>query len=276
MGFDLDRKLEIETPEQVVLCLPIAGVGSRMAAYGVDLLLRLALSVLVAVPAIFVALRYPGLGGYALAGVLVSSFILHFGYYLYFEVVHSGQTPGKRRMGLRTVKLNGAPVDFTASALRNILRVVDWLPGFYGLGVIVMFCSTLEQRLGDLTAGTVVVREGPAGGTPAELARLAADYAEICRELQFPHPERIRPNLSGEEVEALARLLDRLPSLDQDRAKALMQCLVQRLRGKALDPDGTLAAYFDNQATWELALRFLLGRHLEETSRSSLTRSGPT
>jgi len=260
MSLDLDRKVDLETPEQVTISLPLAGVGSRMAAYGLDLVIRLALSLLIAIPAIFVVVNFPGLGSHALGGAVIGYFCLHFGYYVYFEVVHRGQTPGKRRMGLRTVKLSGAPVDFAASALRNILRVVDWLPGFYGIGVVCMFSTTLEQRLGDLTAGTVVVREKLIGSALDQPVEPGDDYAETCRQLQLVHPDRIQPNLGKDEAQALARLLGRLPGVDADAGQRLMERLVHRLRGKVADPDGVLLHCFDRQDTRELALRFLLQR----------------
>jgi len=266
MSPDLDARLTLETPEQVMLSLPLAGVGSRMAAYGLDLLIRLALSLLVAVPAVFVIATYRRLGGYALAGALIGYFAVHFGYYVYFEVAHRGQTPGKRRMGLRAVKLNGTPVDLPASLLRNVLRVLDWLPGFYGLGVVAMFCSALEQRVGDVIAGTVVVREAPEAA-PAQSVPAREDYERICRDLQLAHPERIRPSLSPREAEALSRLLARLPGLHPDAAQRLTERLVERLRGKVVDPDHAFDSWFEDPRRWELLLRFMLGRQWDEEVR---------
>ena len=257
----LDARLEVDTPEQVVLSLPLGGVGSRIAAYALDLLIRLALSVLIAIPAVFVAANFPGLEALALAAALVGYFLLHFGYYVYYEVLHAGQTPGKRRMGLRTVKLNGEPVDLLTSLLRNVMRVVDWLPALYGLGMASMFVSASEQRLGDLTAGTVVVRERrPDEPQPP----VTQDYDEICRELGLLHPERIRPNLDEDEAEALRRLLERMPTVQRQNAQQLLEHMVRRVQQNMSDPEAELAPLLEAPEGRVPALRFVLARHDSE------------
>jgi len=263
---DLDVRLDLETPEQVVVSLPLAGVGSRMAAYGLDLVVRLALSLFVVIPAVFVAHNFPGLGGYVIAGAILGCLLLHFFYYVYFEVLHRGQTPGKRRLGLRTVKLNGTPVDFLSSVLRNVLRVVDWLPAGYGLGIAVMFFAAKEQRIGDVTAGTVVVREKRSDAL--SVAGLDPDqYEQVCRDLGIAEPGRIRVNLAEAEADVLARYLARLPGLNADRAQSLGERIASGVRERVADPDGTLLAHLDDPDRREGALRIVLQRHL-------LTRQG--
>ncbi len=261
---DLDARLELETPEQVVVSLPLAGVGSRMGAYGIDLTIRFALWLLIVVPAIFVWVNYPGLGGYAAAIAIIGHQALQFGYYIYFELAHRGQTPGKRRLGLRTVRQNGGPVDFLASVLRNLLRIVDWLPCFYGLGVAVMFCSSSEQRLGDVTAGTVVVREKRPEARARGLDLSSADYERVCHELQLLHPERIRVGLTKQEAELVARFLSRLPVLDPAKAANLSGRIRARLRNRVVDPEGALQSHFSHPGIQEALLRMLLESHLRE------------
>jgi len=274
MRKDLDARLELETPEQVVLSLPLGGVGSRMAAYALDLLVRLGLSLLLVVPTVFVVWNWPGMGIQAVAGALVALFLLHFGYYVYHDVAHRGQTPGRRRMGLRVIKVNGAPVDFLSSVIRNLLRALDWAPGFYGLGVAAMFVSAREQRLGDIAAGTVVICEKGAGGAATTAAATAAQYEETCREMGIVHPDRIRPNLSPDEADALARLLAGAPFLAEEKAGEIVRRLAERLRLKVADPEGELAPYLAERAGWVQALRFLLARHLAEQQRAGTAAAG--
>jgi len=86
-------------------------------------------------------------------------FCLYWGYFAIFEIVWQGQTPGKRVANIRVIRDDGRPIDATAAVLRNLVRVVDLLPGMYGLGVIVMLLNRNSRRLGDFVAGTVVVHE---------------------------------------------------------------------------------------------------------------------
>jgi len=90
--------------------------------------------------------------------VLVT-FAIFWGYYIVFEMAWNGQTPGKRWIGLRVIKVNGYPISLVDSTIRNLVRVVDFLPAYYGLGVIAMFANAQARRLGDFAAGTVVVKE---------------------------------------------------------------------------------------------------------------------
>jgi uncharacterized RDD family membrane protein YckC len=87
------------------------------------------------------------------------SFALLWGYYIFFEMLWNGQTPGKRLVGLRVLRSDGTPITLTESIIRNLVRFVDFLPLFYGLGVVVMFVNAQSRRLGDLAAGTLVVRD---------------------------------------------------------------------------------------------------------------------
>ena len=84
-------------------------------------------------------------------------FIFLWGYYIYFEMVWNGQTPGKRWVGLRTIRADGTPAGASEFIIRNLIRLVDFLPVGYGVGLIVMFIHPQARRLGDLAAGTLVV-----------------------------------------------------------------------------------------------------------------------
>jgi uncharacterized membrane protein SpoIIM required for sporulation/uncharacterized RDD family membrane protein YckC len=164
----LEQRVQIETPEQTVLSYTLAGVGSRAAAAVLDLLIitaaELAIWILVSESSSVFFGRSSGLqkmsSAWVIAVVGLISFALLWGYYVFFEAIWDGQTPGKRRMSIRVVQDGGYSVSFGASAVRNLVRFVDLQPGAtYGLGLVSMIISKSGKRLGDIAAGTIVVHE---------------------------------------------------------------------------------------------------------------------
>jgi uncharacterized RDD family membrane protein YckC len=156
-----EDRISVATPEGVTLEATLAGVGSRFVAGVIDQLLRWSLlAALVALLAVLeVNLSGDGLSGAGTVVIIVGIFFVQFGYDVLFEMLASGRTPGKRWTGLRVVKKGGTPIGFLASCLRNIMRIVDSLPGFYLVGILSVMFTANNQRLGDLAAGTIVVRE---------------------------------------------------------------------------------------------------------------------
>jgi len=160
------------TPERVSLQYDIAGIGSRGAAALVDTALQaIALTVaLVGITAAFVTstttLGGRGSGATALLVGLyaLATFVVTAGYFMLFEILWNGQTPGKRLVGLRVIRENGYPIRPIDAVIRNLVRIVDWLPLIYGVGVLTMLLNTRSRRLGDFASGTIVVREGSRGG----------------------------------------------------------------------------------------------------------------
>jgi uncharacterized RDD family membrane protein YckC len=155
---EYEDRIRIPTPEGVDLELTLAGVGSRFTSALVDLAIQLAL--LVSFGLLFL-LGFDSLGGSGLGAAVfaVLSFLLFAGYDIVFEVYASGRTPGKRLNGLRVVRSEGSPVGFLTSAVRNVLRLIDFLPTLYVVGIVTILATPRNQRLGDLAAGTLVVRE---------------------------------------------------------------------------------------------------------------------
>lgn len=154
----------VETPEQVSLEFAVAGIGSRFLAIAIDTLIQLAVALVVAVTlAIF------GLTGllrnwrlaslWVIAGSIAFFFVLYFGYFAIFEIFWNGQTPGKRAIGLRVIKETGRPLDAVESIGRNLMRIIDQMPGFYGVGIVAAMCNSQSKRLGDFVAGSLVIRE---------------------------------------------------------------------------------------------------------------------
>jgi len=156
----------IETPENVDLQRRLAGIGSRFAAGLIDhLLIALTVVVVFLLSLAFnVNLIIFGqdvadqAGPLALAVLIILSFLIYWGYFFFFELWMNGRTPGKKSMKIRVVRLEGGAVTFDAIAVRNLLRVVDFM-GVYAVAGIMMFLTRKSQRLGDLAAGTVVVSE---------------------------------------------------------------------------------------------------------------------
>jgi uncharacterized RDD family membrane protein YckC len=153
---ELEDRITIATPEGVDLELTLAGVGSRFVSALVDFAIQLVL--VVAVTGIAAATGAFG-SGFGVAFAFIAGFLVFAAYDVLFEVFASGRTPGKRLNGLRVVRLDGSPVAFFTSAIRNVLRLVDILPGAYLVGIAAILVTRRNQRLGDLAGGTLVVRE---------------------------------------------------------------------------------------------------------------------
>ena len=153
---ELDDRITIATPEGVDLELILAGVGSRFVSALVDLAIQIAL--LVGVTGLAVAVRAFG-SGFGAAFALIAAFFVFAAYDVVFEVFAAGRTPGKRVNGLRVVRIDGSPVTFFTSAIRNVLRLVDILHGMYLVGIAAILVTRQNQRVGDVAAGTLVVRE---------------------------------------------------------------------------------------------------------------------
>jgi uncharacterized RDD family membrane protein YckC len=221
-----EDRLSIPTPEGVELELVLAGVGSRLVATFVDHLVKGA--ILLALWILGNAVGGDSVGGFLLAGLLVASFLVWFGYDVAFETLASGRTPGKRAAGLRVVRLGGEPVGFLASAVRNLLRLVDSLPGFYAVGGLSVIFSRRNQRLGDLAAGTLVVRERRAPLPAAWRAWPAGpDFAAADRYAAWDVS-----GVTAFELVAVRRFLERRWQLDPTTRGRLGWELAERLRPK--------------------------------------------
>lgn len=146
----IDSLYEVETPEGIDLQAELAGPVVRILAYSIDILIRLLFLLVCGI-----ALAFWGNAGQG--GLLVLMFVLEWFYPVYFEVCRRGQTPGKKQMGLAVVNDDLTPVSWGTSLVRNLLRVVDFLPGAYLFGLISMVLNDRFARLGDLAAGTLVI-----------------------------------------------------------------------------------------------------------------------
>jgi uncharacterized RDD family membrane protein YckC len=213
-----DGDLVVSTPERVSFDYQVAGLGTRAIAQILDLLI---ISVILAA-VYFVALAISIVGSVTATLVaLIGSFVVIFGYFWLSESLWSGQTIGKKAFRLRAVGDRGEPLTFAQAGIRNIVRIVDFLPYAYGVGLIVLFANGKGKRLGDLAAGTIVVKDSdhvglwqlpgarwPAAGaplTPPPPAYAPASAAELTLRRLDPEVRRFvasyarrRPELSME------------------------------------------------------------------------------
>ncbi len=246
----LERRVEIETPEQTVLSYTVAGVGSRAAAALVDLLIivvgQLTVFFLLAEVSSVFGSRTSAMqkltGGWVAAVGILLSFALLWGYYVLFEAIWDGQTPGKRMLGIRVVQDGGYSVSFGASAARNLLRFVDMQPGFvYAIGLVSVTISKSGKRLGDIVAGTFVVHEQRA--LVAVAARSTPDVATAAA---------ITSRLTEEEFALLGRFVARRAQLDPALRNSFASQIAHRYREHLVDngsaPMAQLLRLFDTES----------------------------
>ena len=163
-----EEVLIIETPERVPLHFALASIGSRFLACALDHALQLAMLVLIVFVGAIIAnatsasleRAIDSAPKWVYAIMIVLMFLTFAGYFAFFEWIWSGQTPGKRWMKLRVIREDGRPITFWEASVRNLLRTLDMMPApFYSIGLICVFMNGRDQRVGDMVAGTVVVRE---------------------------------------------------------------------------------------------------------------------
>lgn len=167
----IEETLVIETPERVPLHFALASIGNRFLACIVDHTLQILALFLMYLGFLFIAGMTSGMERVAdapkwvIALLIIILFLISSGYFIFFEWLWNGQTPGKRWLKLRVIREDGRPITFWEASVRNLTRIFDMQPtiipvlGFYSIGIISVFISRRDQRVGDLFAGTVVVRE---------------------------------------------------------------------------------------------------------------------
>ena len=185
------ERLTIETPEQIALELPLAGVGSRFLAIAVDTLLQIAGFALLVLLLLFLTLALGSQWLSGCVGPVLFVFFIFFVYWVYFalfETIWKGQTPGKRVARIRVIKESGRPINAYEAIARNLVRFVDFLPGLYGVGIVCMLLNGRNRRLGDFVAGTVVVHESrtedakPYMDAAPGAVSVTSDVAQLARE----------------------------------------------------------------------------------------------
>ena len=268
-----EEHVSLETPEHVELQLELAGIGSRFAAAVLDSLLQVLLILGIGFVVGYTRVLTTGdetkVNTYIGIAVFASMLLIII-YYMVFEMLMRGQSPGKRAAGLVVVRDDGGPIGFTESAIRNILRIVDLLPFYYTIGMIFIFFTRRCKRLGDIAAGTIVIKvrdftprqAGQAGRpVPVGQASLLADNAPPASQSSLlgpgappvgqttltpgavprpPGPPPVDPlvlraqvhvsTLAPQEIETLERFMGRRFELDPQTRASVAQRIADSLR----------------------------------------------
>jgi uncharacterized RDD family membrane protein YckC len=198
----LDTTRRVATPEGIELTLRLAGPVPRALAWTVDFLLRAA----VVLAVMMIASRF---GRAGTGVVLIAAFFVEWLAPAWFEARWGGQTPGKRVFGIAVLNDDGTPVRWPAALTRNLLRAADFLPLFYGVGLIAMLANRDFKRLGDLAAGTVVVYQS----TELERARKIPEAAPLAPPV----------SLDLDEQRAVLELAERSATLTRERFEELAE-----------------------------------------------------
>lgn len=231
MNASLSNRIRIRIPEGVTFALDLAGPVSRSAALAVDLVV-IQVAILVVSAALVVFEWFSP--DFAQAATILAYFLLYFGYTTGMEWYFRGQTLGKRLLRLRVMDETGLSLTFSQVLMRNLFRLVDMLPFFYLAGGIAMTLSSRAQRLGDIAAGTIVIRHSPS--EEPDLEQLVPDKYNSFRD--FPHrAARLRAQVTPAEAGIALRALLRRDSLESGARVALFRELADLFREKAPFPE---------------------------------------
>jgi uncharacterized membrane protein SpoIIM required for sporulation/uncharacterized RDD family membrane protein YckC len=241
-----DRQVDVETPEHVAIGYELADLGSRFTALLLDWIFITVgtLGIYLGLLTLAYTLGFGGaLAGIGLGVAVLAVFVLMWGYFVFYEGLRDGQTPGKRRMGIRVVHDGGFPVTVRGAAVRNLMRLIDIQPApSFAVGGLAMMLHPQTKRLGDLAAGTVVVRDRTGQPIPEE-AKTAAPAALG------------RPRLTDQEFAALEMYVARRASLPGEVRADLSRKLTSRVerhftedaRRWHTSPDAYLAMVHDEE-----------------------------
>jgi uncharacterized RDD family membrane protein YckC len=233
--------LHIATPEGVTFSLPLAGPVTRALAFFLDLAVALAIQRVVMLIVAVVTLVAPDIGGF---GAILVQFIIFNGYSAICEMLWNGKTMGKHVVGIRVMDERGLRLQPHQVLIRNLVRFVDALPICYALGGAVCFFSPRCQRLGDLAAGTVVVRNVKI--VPPNVEGVIGERFNSFR--QYPHLEaRLRQNVSAEDAQMALSALIRREDLESESAIQLFGMIAQRFRDVVNFPDEATIGLTDEQ-----------------------------
>jgi uncharacterized RDD family membrane protein YckC len=258
-SIDLRDQLSIETPELVGIEFPLAGIGSRCVALLVDSVVQGFSFVVFLIVTILIFAALPGTATvphhtqsadpakWAIALMILIPFLLQWGYFALFEAFWNGQTPGKRMLRLRVIQQSGQPIGLFESMGRNLIRIIDMLPGFYLIGAVCIFVTRRQQRLGDMVAGTLVVHS-----VPTETSILAAGTRTFTAASLEPPPQPVLrttlelpadgvARLSRADLQLMENFLARRLDLPLDVRASLAERLAIRMKEKTLleVPSGT-------------------------------------
>ena len=253
-------QLSIDTPEGVALSFPVAGLGSRFVALLLDHLIQFGAVVVVGLIVVLVGVAARDHGSRSLAGhdslagkwflaaAIFTGFLLFWGYFALFEAFWKGQTPGKRAMKLRVIGDSGRQITLFESLARNLLRVADYLPSLYLIGVITMLTNGRNKRLGDLAAGTLVIHERgggeplPLGGiSPLDTTPARTSQGEAQAGSTGPFPTEALARLSAQDLVIVEAFFARALDLPLDIRAAMAERILRELTSRmaVAPPEGS-------------------------------------
>ena len=258
----------VETPDHIELQFQLAGIGKRFLAYLIDRLIQFGLifalfivislilfagNKLVAVTDVIYKMRQV-LGQWIIAGAILVYGVLSLGYFILFEYIWSGSTPGKRSQHIRVIRTDGAPISFLEAAVRNILRAVDILADIYPLGLVVMFIDARNRRLGDIAAGTLVVTESESR------LRLAGNSAHSL-DADDQQLRMVVATMTSGDYQLVRKFLARRGALDAEYRQQLAQEIVDRIFNKSsvmVKPSNDIESFLERiEADYRDRLRIL-------------------
>jgi uncharacterized RDD family membrane protein YckC len=238
-------QLNIDTPELVAIEMPLAGIGSRFIAILVDFLIWgfvfLILGIVAAI--IIPALHFFGgvSANWAIGIFVLIVFLLQWGYFALFEAFGNGRTPGKRVARIRVIHQSGRGINFVEALARNLVRFVDYFPSFYAVGLVAIFLSRRNQRLGDMVAGTLVVRDrevdsphwGESASRTFTAPTLIAESPIPPPHLRVVLPAPALARLSASDLEVLEGFFARRLDMDLTTRAALAGRIASALCAKS-------------------------------------------
>ncbi|MBP1966894.1 RDD family protein [Paenibacillus aceris] len=218
MNESLDKEVTVITPEQVQLQFQTAGIGSRAAAHLMDVLILTGINAILFLFAILMSRLYsgnwlPALADYILAITIVLWIVLNLGYFIGTEAFMGGQTLGKKMLGLRVIQNNGQSATFLSVLIRNLFRLLDIMPAFYFIGVVSIFLSSKDKRIGDMVAGTIVVIEARFERMKRRKQLVRAltrkNYPDIALNIE----DSVRQGITAKDWQLLQAWIERVPTM---------------------------------------------------------------
>ncbi len=240
--------------------MPLAGIGSRFIAILIDYLIWGAAFVVIGLTSAIIVPSLHILGevsaNWAVGIFVLIVFLMQWGYFTLFEAFGNGRTPGKRVAKIRVIHQSGRGVNFVESLARNLVRIIDYLPGFYAVGVVAMFMSRRHQRLGDMVAGTLVVRDREIDAphwNGSETRTITGPAMTPTTPIPAPHLVVVLPapqlaKLSASDLEVLEGFFARRLDMDLTTRSALAARIASALcakSGLAIPPNTSVETFLE-------------------------------
>jgi uncharacterized RDD family membrane protein YckC len=248
------EEVRIETPEQIDFDFEMAGPGSRAAAQILDWIVKFFWLALGALATVLLGLMLDRseFTRYLITGIMMLlGFIFFVGYDIYYEAYRQGQTPGKKYIGIRVIADDGGPLSMRGVMIRNFMNIADFLPVGYLIGGVLCLLNNRGQRLGDMAAGSLVVRDQEMVKVSAVIPVITSYTAPVA---QFSREQLALFTMQDKHV--LESYLQRFDTLDKEAKKRLTEKLYLLFTQK-LNSDQPVQDLHETEERFD----FLLGLH---------------